>query len=229
MTSGRAGVVYKPRTEGSIYLGYGTSFNPSAEGLSLACGQRRPRARADRELRSGHEVGRVPPAAVGDGGAVPHREDQRAHAGRESRRPADRPRRRTAGQGFELGVSGRIRQWWTAIANYAFMHSEIDASNTPTELDNDLALTPEHTVSIWTTFELPRRISTRRRRAVHGRRVPQRHQHRRGAELLADQRARLVRGQHAPHAAAQRHRTWPTSDTSIASAAATTFPGPAGR
>ena len=34
--SWRAGVVYKPRPNGSIYAGYGTSFNPSAEGLTLS-------------------------------------------------------------------------------------------------------------------------------------------------------------------------------------------------
>ena len=31
MVSWRAGVVYKPRPQGSLYVAYGTSFNPSAE------------------------------------------------------------------------------------------------------------------------------------------------------------------------------------------------------
>ena len=35
MVSGRAGAVYKPRTNGSVYLGYASAFNPSAEGLAL--------------------------------------------------------------------------------------------------------------------------------------------------------------------------------------------------
>ena len=48
-----------------------------------------------------------------------------------------------------------MRRWWTAIANYAHMRSTIDASNTPAELDQNLALTPENTLSLWTTFDLP--------------------------------------------------------------------------
>ena len=39
------------------------------------------------------------------------------------------------------------------------MNSDIAASNTPTELDNALALTPEKTLSLWTTYDLPRNIT----------------------------------------------------------------------
>jgi len=35
MPSYRGALVYKPRTNGSVYLSYGTSFNPSAESLNL--------------------------------------------------------------------------------------------------------------------------------------------------------------------------------------------------
>ncbi len=39
------------------------------------------------------------------------------------------------------------------------MKSDIAASNTAAEIDNALALTPEHTLSLWTTFELPWDVS----------------------------------------------------------------------
>jgi catecholate siderophore receptor len=35
------------------------------------------------------------------------------------------------------------------------MDSKIAASNTPTEIDNALALTPNNTFNLWTTFALP--------------------------------------------------------------------------
>jgi catecholate siderophore receptor len=38
------------------------------------------------------------------------------------------------------------------------MRSNIEASNTQAELNNALALTPEHTFNLWTTFELPWQI-----------------------------------------------------------------------
>ena len=49
--------------------------------------------------------------------------------------------------GIELSASGRLSERWTAFGAYAFMHSDIAASNTAAELDNALALTPEHTLS----------------------------------------------------------------------------------
>ena len=61
--------------------------------------------------------------------------------------------------GVELSASGRLSERWTAYGAYAFMHSDIAASNTLAEIDNALALTPEHTLSLWTTFELPWNVS----------------------------------------------------------------------
>jgi catecholate siderophore receptor len=39
------------------------------------------------------------------------------------------------------------------------MDSTIEASNTVAEVDNALALTPKHTLSVWTTYDLPRGVS----------------------------------------------------------------------
>ena len=61
--------------------------------------------------------------------------------------------------GVELGASGRITNRWSVLSGYAFMNSEIAASNTGLELGNALALTPEHTLSLWTTYELSPDVS----------------------------------------------------------------------
>jgi catecholate siderophore receptor len=58
-------------------------------------------------------------------------------------------------EGVEIGVSGRIGDQLTVFGGYAYMHSDIAASNTPAELGNALALTPEHTFNIWSTYLLP--------------------------------------------------------------------------
>jgi catecholate siderophore receptor len=159
MTSGRAGFIYKPRTEGSIYLGWGNSFNPSAEGLSLGVANvaLEPEKTTNYELGTKWDLFRQQLSAT----AALFR-TEKTNARTPGVNPGDPPtvlagRQRV--QGFEMGISGRIRQWWTAIANYAFMRSEIDATTVPTELNNNMALVPENTVSIWTTFQLPRRIS----------------------------------------------------------------------
>jgi catecholate siderophore receptor len=159
MTSGWAGFIYKPRTEGSIYLVWGNSFNPSAEGLSLGVANvaLEPEKTTNYELGTKWDLFRQQLSAT----AALFR-TEKTNARTPGVNPGDPPtvlagRQRV--QGFEMGISGRIQQWWTAIANYAFMRSEIDATTVPTELNNNMALVPENTVSIWTTFQLPHRIS----------------------------------------------------------------------
>jgi catecholate siderophore receptor len=58
-------------------------------------------------------------------------------------------------QGVELGLSGSITDRWTALASYAFMHSDIARSANAAEEGNNLTLTPEATFNLWTTFSLP--------------------------------------------------------------------------
>jgi catecholate siderophore receptor len=158
MTSGRAGAIFKPRNEGSIYVGYGTSFNPSAEGLSLSAANvaLEPEKTSNLELGTKWDLLRQQLSAT----AALFR-TEKTNSRTPGVNPGDPPtvlagRQRV--EGFEVGISGRLRTWWTAIANYAHMRSTIEASNTPAEVDQNLALTPENTLSLWTTFELPRGV-----------------------------------------------------------------------
>lgn len=155
MTSGRAGVIYKPRAEGSIYVGYGTSFNPSAEGLSLAAGNvaLEPEKSKNLEFGTKWDLLRQQLSAT----AAIFR-TAKTNARTPGVNPGDPPTVLAGEQsvrGFEVGVSGRLRRWWTAIANYSHMTSTIEQSNTAAEIDQNLALTPENTLSLWTTFDVP--------------------------------------------------------------------------
>lgn len=155
MVSGRAGAIVKPRPEGSIYVGYSTSFNPSAEGLALNANTAglEPEKSRNLELGTKWDLLRQQLSLT----AALFR-TEKTNSRTPGVNPGDPPtvlggRQRV--DGFEVGVSGRLRRWWTAIANYAHMNSEIEASNNPAELDQDLALTPENTIALWTTVELP--------------------------------------------------------------------------
>jgi len=155
MTSGRAGLIYKPRTEGSIYVGYGTSFNPSAEGLSLSAATVALEPEQSRNLEIGTKWDLLRRQLSATAALF---RTEKTNARTPGVNPGDPPTMLAGEQrvdGFEVGISGRLRSWWTAIANYAHMNSTIEASNTPAELDQNLALTPENTLSLWTTFELP--------------------------------------------------------------------------
>lgn len=155
MTSSRAGLVVKPREEGSVYAGFGTSFNPSAEGLSLTAANvnLEPEKSRNFELGTKWDVFRQQLSLS----AALFR-TEKTNARTPGVNPGDPPTVLAGKQrvdGFEFGISGRVRRWWTAIVNYAHMNSTIEESNTPAEVDQNLALTPENTLSVWSTWQLP--------------------------------------------------------------------------
>jgi catecholate siderophore receptor len=159
MVSWRGGAVYKPRPAGSIYLGYATAFNPSAEGLSLSAATvlLEPEKTRNLEIGTKWDVGggRLSLNAAGF-------HTEKSNARTPGINPGDPPTVLAGKQqvsGIEVGASGRLTRQWSVFSGYAFMHSEIAASNTAAELGGALALTPAHTLSLWTTYDLPRGIS----------------------------------------------------------------------
>jgi catecholate siderophore receptor len=159
MVSGRLGVVYKPQQAGSLYAGYSTAFNPSAEGLALSAST----ASLDPEKTRSYEAGGkwdLREERLSVNGALFRTEKTNART--PGINPGDPPTvlaGRQVVNGLELGVSGAVTSRWSGFASYSFMHSDIARSNAATEVDQSLALTPRHTFSIWTTLALTRRLT----------------------------------------------------------------------
>lgn len=157
--SWRAGVVYKPRPTASVYAAAGTSFNPSAEGLTLTAATEA----LEPERTRSYEVGTkwdVLNERLSLTSAVFRTEKTNART--PGVNPGDPPTvlaGRQIVEGIEAGISGRLSSRATLFAGYALMRGEIAASNTPTEVDNALALTPEQTFNVWATYEFPWRVT----------------------------------------------------------------------
>jgi catecholate siderophore receptor len=157
--SWRAGAVFKPRDNGSLYLGYGTSANPSAEGLALSAST----VTLDPEHSRNYEIGTkwdVMGSRLSANAAVFRTEKTNART--PGVNPGDPPTVLAGEQlvsGIEVGLSGRVTRQWSIFSGYAFMDSSIEASNVVDELDAALALTPRHTLSLWTTYDLPWNVS----------------------------------------------------------------------
>lgn len=159
MTSYRAGVVYKPVREGSIYMGYGTSFNPAAEGLTLSSSPTNG-ANADvapeesRTLELGTKW-ELLQRRLFVNAAVFRTEKTNART-----QDPDDPNDTIVldGEqhvdGLELGAAGSLTEAWQIFAGYTFLDSEIDESNDPDEIGNELSNTPEHSFSLWTTYDI---------------------------------------------------------------------------
>lgn len=159
MPSGRAALVYKPVENGSFYASYGTSFNPSAEQLSLAANN----ANLAPEENETYEVGtkwsffhdRIDMTA-----ALYQTEKTNARV----TDPTNSSLYILSGdqkvQGAELAVNGRITDEWLVNASYAYMNGLIDKTSPATQNQQGRALAnvPHHTFNLWTTYQLTRAL-----------------------------------------------------------------------
>ena len=155
MLSWRAALVYKPVEMGSLYFSYGTSFNPSAESLSLSAAN----ANTPPEKNETFELGTkwdlfkerlLLRAAV-------FRTDKT-----NAREPdPDDPTQNVLGgrqrvHGAEFEAAGRLTEHWQIFAGYAWLDSEVVSSAFfPGSVGFPLANVPKHTFNLWTTCELP--------------------------------------------------------------------------
>lgn len=156
----KAGLVYKPAEHGSIYFGYGTSFNPSIDGasntgLSLANGTNTSTAGLSPEQTNSYELGTkwdVFNERLSITAALFRSEKTNA-------RTTDAAGITTLGgdqvvQGVELGLSGNLTKNWQVFTGYAYMQSETSASTATNEVGQQLSNAPEHTFNLWTTYTL---------------------------------------------------------------------------
>ncbi len=156
--SWRAAIVFKPSPSGSLYTSYGTSFNPSAESLSLSAST----ANTPPETNVTYEAGTkwdLARGALSLRGAVFRTEKTNA------REPdPDNPLLNVLGgdqrvDGFELEASGHVVDRWRVLASYAYMNSRVVRSAAyPASVGAQLANVPANTLSVWNTLELPWRL-----------------------------------------------------------------------
>jgi catecholate siderophore receptor len=168
LVSWRAGAVYKPRENGSVYAAYGTALSPSLEGLTYGTAD----GRIDPEETYTFEVGtkwdvfneRLSVNLAG------FRVDK-TNARTPALVPGGPPQVLDGRQrviGAEFGVGGRITRQWTLTAAYTFLDGKILESNTgiapsptPTLPDEGRSLqnTPKHSANLWSVYETPWKLT----------------------------------------------------------------------
>ncbi|MEG4229938.1 TonB-dependent receptor [Microcoleus sp. N9_B2] len=146
----RVGIVYQPIPELSLYASYSRSFNPGSA-TTAGGGLIEP------ETGSGYEVGvkaelldrrllatlayfdiKKQNVAVTD----PNNSLFSIASGEQRSR------------GIELDVSGQILPGWNVIAAYAYTDAEVTADTDRDLVGNRLFNVPEHSASLWTTYQI---------------------------------------------------------------------------
>jgi catecholate siderophore receptor len=141
-------------SNGSLSFAYGTSFNPSAEGLSLAANT----ADLAPEKNETFEVGtkwNLLDERLTLNGAVFQIEKLNARVADPNNALFNILGGEQRVQGFELGATGRISDSWQVSAGYAYLDSRVVKTTLANTLGHDLANTPQHSCNIWTTYMLP--------------------------------------------------------------------------
>ncbi len=158
MPSWRAAAVYKPVSFGSIYFDAGTSFNPSAESLSLSAST----ANLPPEKNKTYEFG-------SKWDVLQSRLSLRAAIFRTEKTNAREPDPTNpllsvlAGDqrvnGAEVQVKGRLISRWEILSSYAFLDGKVVSSNYyPAAIGATLANVPRNTFNIWNDIRLPWRF-----------------------------------------------------------------------
>ena len=163
------GFVYKPTPESSLYIAYGTAFEPSGrvEVVQLAGG------------------GNGPPVTAASLGVEPERSAAWELGGRvelfDGRATLsaalfqiDRDNVRTTGsgpadpaialdgaqrsRGFEVQLVGEFTPEWNLFMGYSYLDGEIRRSSLPGDVGRRLDNLPRHSLSLWTSYQFTDRL-----------------------------------------------------------------------
>jgi catecholate siderophore receptor len=161
MWSERAGVIWQPDERQSYYASYGTSFNPSAEAVTLTAAT----APLDPEKNRSFEIG-AKFNLFGDTlaltTAVFRVEKTNARTADPVTATVTVLDGLTRVEGFEIGAVGKLTDSWQVMTGYSFLDGKIVRSNDvgagisagiPAE-GHALQNTPRHAATVWTTYRV---------------------------------------------------------------------------
>jgi catecholate siderophore receptor len=148
----RAGLEFHPWPTHSYYCAYGTSFNPSAEGLALAANAAGTPPEENESFEIGGKIDLME-GALSLQGALFRIDKTNARTpdpitGLQVLETEQRM------QGVEFGVTGRLLPAWNIFAGYTYLDSEIlkslEVVSGASVVGNKLPNTPKHSFSFWT-------------------------------------------------------------------------------
>lgn len=169
VVTGSASLVFKPVENSSIYLAYGTGFEPSGrvDIVQPAGGNNNLPTTAAQfnvapEESETWELGAKYDAL---GGALSLAaavfRTEKTNMRTPGVNPGDPPvvlDGQSEIQGFELSATGQLTNKWNVFAGYSYLDGEVTSSNVPFEVGQSLDNTPENSFNLWTAYDVTPRL-----------------------------------------------------------------------
>jgi catecholate siderophore receptor len=163
MLSYRAALTYKPADNGNVYLSWGTSFNPSAEDLSLISSSRSfslNNSQLDPEKNRTYELGSkwaFVGGRLGLSGSVFRLEKENARVPDPTNILVNILAGSQRVDGAELRMEGRLTSQWEVIAGYTYLDSKVTATAPgAAPVGAPLMNTPKHALTFWSVYQIQR-------------------------------------------------------------------------
>ncbi len=151
--SPRAALVFKPTAAQSYYFSYGTSFDPSAEALTLTSNTADLGPMKAKSCEAGAKTAWLN-GAVSLTGAVFHTEVDNAQTNDPDNPTITVLNGDQRVQGLEIGASGHLTQSWEIFAGYTYLDGRTLASGTPGDLGKAMPNTAHNALTVWTEYYL---------------------------------------------------------------------------
>ena len=153
MWSYRGGLIFHPTPFQSYYFSYATAFNPSAEAIQLSANNEGTRPEKNETFELGTKL-QFFNGALSLQGAIfrINKTDARVD-------DPDTPtgqlvlEGKQRVQGFEIGIAGRLLPDLNVFGGYTYLDSEFVDSPDPNIEGNKLLNVPEHSATLWTTYD----------------------------------------------------------------------------
>ncbi|WP_373488128.1 TonB-dependent receptor [Blastomonas sp.] len=163
--SGNAAIIYKPSENSSIYVAYGTAFEPSgrSEIVQVAGGNNAPPTAFgafDVAPETGNAFEAGAKYALMDGelelsaAVFQITRDNARTPGLNPGDPAVVLEGEQRVRGFELQAVGSVTPDWNIFAGYSYLDAKVVKSNIPFEVGQRLDNTPKHSVALWTSYDV---------------------------------------------------------------------------
>ncbi len=155
--SPRLALVYKPTSNTSLYLSYGTSFDPSAEALSLTTKTANLGPVKATTFEGGAKVGLLGGQLLATA-AVFHTEVDNAQTNDPDNPTLTILNGDQRVQGVELGLSGHITPKLELIAGYTYLDGKTIRSGTAAYVGKEMPNLAPNTANVWAEYHFTRRF-----------------------------------------------------------------------